>query len=184
MAPLTDLHLSARNGFLVWSALLLGAIGSPFLLFFGSKVVGGPLTSCASSMPCPSVVGLIWTAIISCAALFGALGVMTSLILRRRLDPSLSQMGILRALVLTYGLGSLFAIMLLALFIGGFLQGELFPSFGFSDSWLWLNFRVPDWGKLIVWSFVVGFSERLMPGVFDQLTERFSQHKEARDASS
>ena len=158
--------------------MLLGLLGAPFLTFFLSKAAGGPLTHCVSDTPCVPVVGLTWGAIISCAALFGALGVMTSLILRRRIDPSLSQMGILRALVLTYGLGALFAVMLLALFVGGFLQGELFPSFGFADSWLWLNFRLPDWGKLVVWSFVVGFSERLMPGVFDQLTERFSQQRE------
>lgn len=177
-------HLSARSGFIGWSAILLGLLGGPFLLFFVSKAVGGALTHCVGEGPCQSVIGLTWTALISCAALFGALGVMTSLILRRRIDPSLSRMGILRALVLTYGLGALFAIMLLALFIGGFLQGELFPSFGYSTSWLWLNFRLPDWGKLVVWSFVVGFSERLMPGVFDQLTERFSQQGEEKAESA
>lgn len=177
-SPNPDSHLASRNGFIVWSVMLLAFLGTPFFTFFVSKAFGGPLTHCLTEAPCQAVIGLTWSAIISCAALFGALGVMTSLILRRRIDPSFSRMGILRALVLTYGLGALFAVMLLALFIGGLLQGELFPSFASSNSWLWLSFRVPDWGKLIVWSFVVGFSERLMPSVFDQLTERFSQPRE------
>lgn len=36
---------------------------------------------------------------------------------------------VLRALALTYGFGALVAVMLPALFMCGFLQGELFPSF-------------------------------------------------------
>jgi len=90
--------------------MLLGLLGAPFFTFFVSKALGGALTHCPTEAPCHAVIGLTWSAIISCAALFGALGVMTILILRRRIDPRFSRMGILRALVLTYGLGALFAV--------------------------------------------------------------------------
>jgi hypothetical protein len=62
---------------------------------------------------------------------------------------------------------------MLALFIGGFVQGNLFPSFSNNTTWLTLNFRVGDWGKLVIWSFVAGFSERIMPNLFDRLVEHF-----------
>lgn len=178
MAAITEneAHLSARTGFLVWSAAILLVIGAPFIAFVVGKAMAAPWSSCPPYEVCaPGVIGLNWAAIVSCSALFGATGVMASLILRRRLDPTLSGMAVVRALVLVYGLGAIFSVMLLALFIGGFVQGNLFPNFASVHSWVELLFRVPDWGKLAVWSFIVGFSERLMPGFLDQLGERFDK---------
>ncbi len=170
-----ETHLSARDGFLIWSGVILASLGLPFFAFIVGKVFNGWWTACPAITPCsPISTGVNWLAIISCSCLFGALGVMSSLILRRRIDPGLSKLSVLKALLLVYGLGAIFSIMLLALFIGGFLQGNLFPSFQNTISWMELNFRIPDWGKIVVWSFIVGFSERLMPGVFDQLTERLA----------
>jgi hypothetical protein len=116
-------------------------------------------------------IGLTWLAIISCAALFGALGVMLSLVLRRKVDERLLKLTIPKILIVVYGVGSIFAILVLALFIGKFLEGNLFPKFA-SDSWIDISFRLQDWAKLMIWSFIAGFSERLVPTLFDQLIER------------
>lgn len=120
---------------------------------------------------CVHFIGLTWLAIISCAAFFGALGVMLSLVFRRQVDERLFKLSTPKILLVVYGVGSILAILLLALFIGKFVQGNLFPVFS-TESWFGINFRMQDWAKLIIWSFIAGFSERLMPTLFDQLIER------------
>ena len=170
-----------KDGLILWSCLILGLFGSPFILFVAGKVsafwIFAPAAhNCTEIKECSSssayYVGLNWLAIASCAALFGALGVMVSLTLRRRVDETIFGSKTSKILMLVYGSGAIFAILMLTLFIGGFVQGNLFPAFS-NTTWLTLNFRVSDWGKLVVWSFVAGFSERIMPNLFDRLVEQF-----------
>ena len=60
-----------------------------------------------------------------------------------------------------------------AAFIGGLVQGSLFPTFGDSGlRWIALRFSVEDWAKLLVWSFIAGFSERLVPEILNNLSAR------------
>lgn len=170
-----------KDGLILWSCLILGAFGLPFILFVVGKIsafwIFAPAAhNCNAIQDCSSssayYVGLNWLAIASCAALFGALGVMVSLTLRRQIDDRIFRLKTSKILLLVYGSGAIFAILMLTLFIGGFVQGNLFPAFS-TTTWLGLNFRVNDWGKLVVWSFVAGFSERIMPNLFDRLVEHF-----------
>jgi hypothetical protein len=183
--PEPEQNFLEKDGLILWSCLILGVFGLPFILFVIGKVsafgIFAPAAhNCSALQDCSSssayYVGLTWLAIASCAALFGALGVMVSLMLRRKVDERIYGLRTSKILLLVYGSGAIFAILMLALFIGGFVQGNLFPTFSNDMTWLTLNFRVHDWGKLVVWSFVAGFSERIMPNLFDQLVEHFQSN--------
>jgi len=170
-----------KDGLILWSCLILGVLGLPFILFVAGKIsafwIFAPAEhNCNEIKECSIssayYIGLYWLAIASCAALFGALGVMVSLTLRRKIDERIFGLRTSKILILVYGSGAISAILMLTLFIGGFVQGNLFPAFK-GTTWLTLYFRVNDWGKLVVWSFVAGFSERIMPNLFDRLVEHF-----------
>lgn len=64
--------------------------------------------------------------------------------------------------------GAIFALVLYLLFAGGLIQGDLFPKVrlgeGIADS--------IEYAKLIVWSFIAGFAERLVPDALDRLVQR------------
>jgi hypothetical protein len=84
--------------------------------------------------------------------------------------------------------GAVFADVLFLIFLGGLLQGPVFPVL--SDLGLRFHFAGMDWtlkdsassasvavqagqvAKLVVWSFVAGFAERLVPDTIDRLVER------------
>jgi hypothetical protein len=82
-------------------------------------------------------------------------------------------------------IGGIFAIVLFLLFASGLVQGDLFPQVASRDGVA--NFvafigKVPptsviDWGKLLVWSFIAGFAERLVPDTLDNLIARSEQGK-------
>jgi hypothetical protein len=155
-----------KDGLILWSCLILGVLGLPFILFVAGKIsafwIFAPAAhDCNTIKECSSssayYVGLNWLAIASCAALFGALGVMVSLTLRRKIDERIFGLRTPKTLMVVYGSGAIFAILMLTLFIGGFVQGNLFPAFSKTTNWLTLYFRVDDWGKLVIWSFVAGF---------------------------
>lgn len=69
------------------------------------------------------------------------------------------------------------------LFLSGMLQGDLFPKFSrtedpFKDVFTFLDTVEPaqniDTAKAIVWAFIAGFSERLVPNVLDRLVDQAS----------
>lgn len=69
------------------------------------------------------------------------------------------------------------------LFLSGMLQGDLFPKFSrtedpFKDIFTFLDTVEPaqniDTAKAIVWAFIAGFSERLVPNVLDRLVDQAS----------
>lgn len=68
------------------------------------------------------------------------------------------------------------AFVLLVLFISGLLTGDLFPSFAHVVDLESLHFTIPQWGKLMFWCLVAGFSERF---VIDTLDTFISKRKEA-----
>ncbi len=88
--------------------------------------------------------------------------------------------GLLLQSVLT---GGIFATLLLLFFAGGILTGELFPQVeGARNLFEWLKL-IPDQGrhlaKLLLWAFVAGFAERLVPDFLDRLAVRGQKRSEA-----
>jgi hypothetical protein len=76
--------------------------------------------------------------------------------------------------------GAIFSALLYLMFIGGLVQGSLFPHIitanppePSNDLWVYLAnvgaVSVPDLAKLFVWSFISGFAERLVPDALDRL---------------
>ena len=77
--------------------------------------------------------------------------------------------------------GGIFSLLLYVLFISGMVQGSLFPNFikpvcviGENPlRWILTTTTVAsaeDFGKMLVWSFAAGFSERLVPNFLGKLS--------------
>ena len=76
-------------------------------------------------------------------------------------------------------IGGIFAVILYGLFLGGILQGGLFPDFTQLEKQPYEGVShfikaatptmVMDAAKLLVWSFVAGFSEAFVPNIIDKL---------------
>jgi hypothetical protein len=116
----------------------------------------------------------MWAALFFSAALFSCIGSLVSYAGRDHSTEQNIQYG---SLALSMHLvGSVFGIILLLLFLGGFIAGTLFPDFsnvGFFR--VFHNFyKVQDWAKLFVWAFIAGFSERLMPDLLQNVARRIS----------
>src|SRR5204862_6978816 len=65
--------------------------------------------------------------------------------------------------------GFIFAILLCFIFGGQILNGILFPKTDAIPYWPELLFHGSELAKCLVWAFVVGFAERLMPDMLDRL---------------
>ena len=77
--------------------------------------------------------------------------------------------------------GAIAALVLYAFFCGGLLEGSLFPKItcppGIKQPMRFIDFLLnadpvswPDQGKVLVWCFIAGFAERLVPDAIDRLT--------------
>jgi len=80
-------------------------------------------------------------------------------------------------------LGAIFSLLILLCFHGGLVKGVLFPNLkvmatpNLPTPFLQFLFGTveasnEDFAKLLVWSFIAGFSERLMPDMIDRLVAR------------
>jgi hypothetical protein len=66
--------------------------------------------------------------------------------------------------------GAVGAMALFFLMRGGLVGGEMFPAFAADKQW------APEYAKLVLWSFLAGFSERLVPDLLEK-TEARSKEK-------
>lgn len=108
---------------------------------------------------------LMRMAVLSAAALFGALGALLSVLTRT----GSSKISVFELVGLEV-IGAAFSIMLALIFAGGFIQGSLFPK-GL-DSWFSVIYLHQEFAKLLVWSFIAGFSERAVPQILRSFAER------------
>jgi hypothetical protein len=142
------------------------------------------------------------TPTLALVAISGALGGLISVL--RRLHTTTTEGDSLNALLsLRHGRtslllaplnGAVFAVLLYIFFLGGFLQGALFPVLGAPEA---ANGKTPtlipdsanfkstldlllhmgsvnpaEVAKLFIWSFIAGFAERFVPGVIDRMVAK------------
>lgn len=122
---------------------------------------------------------LVLATLLSLAAIAGAVGSFISALLRIAAVPETNE--IARSVVaLRYSesirlaplTGFVFAILLSFIFGGQLLNGTLFPSAGKITPWSYVLFSASELAKWLVWAFIVGFAERLMPDMIDRLVVR------------
>ncbi|WP_143735888.1 hypothetical protein [Methyloprofundus sedimenti] len=84
--------------------------------------------------------------------------------------------------------GGVFAFVLYLIFMAGFVQGSLFPIFasgeeGFTTFSDFAKLSIPDENvdvaKAIVWSFIAGFSEGLVPNFISKIAKEADQNNQS-----
>ena len=89
-------------------------------------------------------------------------------------------------------LGGVFAYALYLIFMAGFLQGSFFPSFKSATEpyETYANFVAltqpatnADVAKAVLWAFIAGFSERLVPNFIDKIAKEADTGSKSQDAS-
>lgn len=156
-------------------------IALPFLTFFvfimlgvstEPNLYGGDYSENRSVLVRLTILHM-WFAIFSSAAVFSCMGALVSYSSREiHLDHEVDTNAYILSLHIV---GSIFGIILLLMFIGGFIAGNLFPNFGYDLGafTIYSSFHsVAEWAKLFIWSFVAGFSERLVPTLLLNLSKK------------
>ncbi|WEI17869.1 hypothetical protein PY247_16155 [Acinetobacter proteolyticus] len=104
-------------------------------------------------------------AIFSSSACFGALGSALSVISRARSEKFKENIST-GHLYSIQTLGAVFAIILTLMFMGGLIGGTLFPN---AENFYQIIYVAAAFPKLLVWSFIAGFSERIVPNTLHNL---------------
>ncbi len=108
-------------------------------------------------------------AIFSAIMAFGALGAAVSLITRIRSNQVVLEQVTIREILSIQTIGCIFACILGLTFMGNLLSGAIFPN----PSVFYRIIYIPSaFAKLLVWSFLAGFSERLVPNVLNNLVKK------------
>jgi len=111
---------------------------------------------------------------------FGSTGAFISLVQRLNNVPIFND-PVVNFLSLKYGrysinvapaCGAIFAVLLYFLFLGGMIQGALFPDIDIKVEAFYITPPVSgleNFAKLFVWAFIAGFAERFVPDTLDRL---------------
>lgn len=105
--------------------------------------------------------------IFSAALSFGALGAAVSLITRARSSGVSDHKITIKELISIQTIGAVFAFILSLIFMGEMIGGTLFPN---ADEFYYIIYIPAALAKLLVWSFLAGFAERLVPNILNNLT--------------
>lgn len=167
---------------------LLITASLPFILFVIMKVTGiAQFDSCYEHVGASDhanqlhvckytfYVGMEWLAVFSAGISMGVIGAATNHMLlnaNRRDEQDISAWATLAILLF----GAVFAFILILIFLGGFIQGSLFPNMT-SRGWISIYLSMSDWAKLMVWCFIAGFSERFVPNFFQNLIRKVDPDK-------
>lgn len=65
--------------------------------------------------------------------------------------------------------GVIYGVLISWVFASGFISGVLFPKVDDNHVWYYVVFEEIEFAKWLVWAFIAGFSERLMPDMLDKL---------------
>jgi len=160
------------------SPILVLLLGVPFLLFIAAKIFnfwGFAFCRFGTEGQCDYrlYVSLMWLGIASSSFMFGALGITISVVTRPQAPDRYQDHGDALSFIVLQLVGAVFGGLALLLFVGGFVQGSLFPGFGSPIRWTALNLNLDEWAKLLVWCFLAGFSERMVPDFLSNLIARF-----------
>jgi hypothetical protein len=121
--------------------------------------------------------GFMGVVLACCAAISGATGSLISVLLRIqgvRDNSQLAQSIIAfkyseNAIKLAPLTGLIFAIALSLIFSGNLIGGSIFPK---DESWSYTLTHDNEISKWLIWCFIAGFSERLVPDMIDRLSEK------------
>ena len=177
----SDTTISGVGSILIVSFLFFLTFGIPLFSFICFKVAGfyQCLPSNKVDAGCPygyaRYVAHEWLALGSIAVAFGALGVSVSAMSRLNNQEVRYQNFPAMMVVLLHLLGATFGLLIFLLFVGGLVQGSLFPDFSKTNGWSSLLFSFHDWAKLMVWCFLAGFSERLVPSLLQNVMGRANE---------
>lgn len=170
---------------LLFAFIFAGAC--PFILHVAGKLLNvwpTNLDGAADKVSYSKYAVVIWLSLASLTITMSNIGVWTSFFLRTRQRVKDGGVGAEEAIdafsvLMSYCFAATLGGLLLFIFAGGLVKGSLFPDFRFESSSLFtLRFVGEDWCKLIVWAFLAGFSERLIPQFLDDLAGRFGRTSE------
>ena len=142
--------------------LLLSVIAAGALIFLHGDGAG--------SLQPSSLFGTRSEWLLPLAAFFGSVGGLVSVMQRiKRSDSTdVKSLEILPSwpLALAPIMGALGGLLICLLFRSELIKGSLFPDF---SSTIQADLKDPDFFKLMVWAFIAGFSEKLVPDTLDWL---------------
>ncbi|MGN6640919.1 MAG: hypothetical protein ACTHJ8_18560, partial [Mucilaginibacter sp.] len=128
--------------------------------------------------------GLCGIALMSCAAISGATGSLISVLLRIQgvQDNNQLAQNIVafkyseNAIKIAPLTGLIFAITLSLIFSGNLIGGTLFPK---DNTWASIISDGKEISKWLIWCFIAGFSERLVPDIIDRLADKAKKAEQA-----
>lgn len=120
----------------------------------------------------PQYVMITRFALLSLVVAFGAIGSLISLLTRNQKSMENLKAFSTSHLFVLQCVGATFALLLMLFFWGGLISGSLFPNVSLG-AYISI-YSHSDLGKLLVWSFVAGFSERLIPQLIDNILQKIN----------